>query len=66
MELKSSEEKAQILRDDFNIELSRDMKEELEKMRGLMQPLLDIAAEQAAMESEKNQSLKIFATWWKI
>ena len=62
MELKTSEEKEKILRDDFNIELSSDMKEELEKMGGLMQPLLDIAAEKAATEayaeSEKNISLK--------
>ena len=46
MELKSSEEKAKILHNDFNIELSTDMREELEKMGGLMQPLLDIAVEQ--------------------
>lgn len=50
MELKSSEEKAKILHDDFDIELSSDMKEELEKMGGLMQPLLEIAAEKAAAE----------------
>lgn len=46
MELKSLEEKAKILHNDFNIELSTDMREELEKMGGLMQPLLDIAVEQ--------------------
>lgn len=50
MELKSSEEKEKILHDDFSIELSSDMKEELEKMGGLMQPLLEIAAEKAAAE----------------
>ena len=52
MDLKSSEEKAKILHDDYQIELSRDMKEELKKMGGLMQPLLDIAAEQAAAETK--------------
>ena len=52
MDLKSSGEKAKILHDDYQIELSRDMKEELKKMGGLMQPLLDIAAEQAATETK--------------
>ena len=62
MELKTSEEKEKILHNDFNIELSTDMREELEKMGGLMQPLLDIAAEQAAekaaAESKKETLLK--------
>lgn len=58
MELKSSEEKAKILCDVYDIELSRDMKEELEKMSGLMEPLLEIAAEKAAAETEKNTLLK--------
>ncbi|MBR6013327.1 MAG: hypothetical protein IK062_06050 [Selenomonadaceae bacterium] len=51
MDLKSSEEKSKILHDDYQIELSRDMKEELEKMGGLMEPLLNIAKKQAAKQA---------------
>ena len=51
MDLKSSEEKAKILHDDYHIEFSRDMKEELEKMGGLMEPLLNIAKKQAAKQA---------------
>ena len=62
MDLKSSEEKAKILHDDYKIELSSDMKEELEKMGGLMEPLLNIAkkqaAKQAAAETERKSKLE--------
>ena len=39
MELKTSEEKEKILREEYDLEISEDMKEELEKMGGLMEPL---------------------------
>ena len=66
MDLKSSEEKAKILSNDYKIEISRDVKEELEKMGGLMEPLLNIAkkqaakqaAEQAAAETKKETLLE--------
>lgn len=61
MELKSSEEKAKILHDNYNIELSRDMKEELEKMGGLMQPLLDIAIEQTTERVTEQVTAKVTA-----
>ena len=61
MDLKSSEEKAKILHDDFNVELSTDMKEELKKMGGLMQPLLDIVAEQAAEKAAAEATAKATA-----
>ncbi len=48
MELKTSEEKEKILRDEYNIEITQDMGEELSEMGGLMEPLLEIATEQAA------------------
>lgn len=48
MELKTSEEKEKILKEEYNIKISRNMKEELKKMGGLMEPLLNIAAKQAA------------------
>ena len=51
MELKTSEEKEKILREDYEIEITRDMKEELSKMGGLMEPLLNIAAKQAAKKA---------------
>ena len=51
MDLKSSEEKAKILRETFQIEISHDVKEELEKMGGLMETLLNIAKKQAAKQA---------------
>lgn len=62
MDLKSSDEKESILHDEYNIELTRDMKKELTKMGGLMEPLLEIAAERAAeksaAEAEKKSRLE--------
>lgn len=66
MDLKSSEEKTKVLRNNYQIDLSQDMKEELEKMGGLMEPLLNIAkkqaakqaAEQTAVETEKKSKLE--------
>ena len=58
MDLKSSEEKAKILRENFQIEISQDMKEELKKMGGLMEPLLNIAAKQAAAETKRETLLE--------
>ena len=57
MELKTSEEKEKILREEYKIEITREMKEELKKMGGLMEPLLNIAARQAAAESEKKSNI---------
>lgn len=57
MELKTSEEKEKILREEYKIEITREMKEELKKMGGLMEPLLNIAAKQAAAESEKKSNI---------
>ena len=51
MELKTSEEKEKILKEEYNIKISRNMKEELKKMGGLMEPLLNIAAKQAAAKA---------------
>ena len=41
-----------ILRENFQIEISQDVKEELKKMGGLMEPLLNIAKKQAAKQAE--------------
>lgn len=51
MELKTSEEKEKILREEYKIEVTRNMKEELSRMSGLMEPLLNIAAKQAAAQA---------------
>ena len=48
MDLKLSDEKEKILLDEYDITLTRDMRKELTDMGGLMEPLLKIAAEQAA------------------
>ena len=48
MDLKLSDEKEKILLDDYDITLTRDMRKELTKMSGLMEPLLKVAAEQVA------------------
>lgn len=48
MDLKLSDEKEKILRDEYDIKLTRDMRKELSEMGGLMEPLLKVAAEQAA------------------
>jgi hypothetical protein len=53
MELKTSEEKEKILSEEYKIEITRDMKEELSKMGGLMEPLLNIAAKQATEKAKK-------------
>ena len=61
MELKTSEEKEKILREEYDLEISEDMKEELEKMGGLMEPLLEIAAERAAKEAAEKATAKATA-----
>ena len=48
MDLKLSDEKEKILLDEYDITLTRDMRKELTDMGGLMEPLLKVAAEQAA------------------
>jgi len=40
-----------ILREEYEIELTRDMREEIVEMGGLMEPLLEIAAEKAAKKA---------------
>ena len=61
MDLKLSNEKEKILHDEYDITLTRDMRKELTQMGGLMEPLLKIAAEQAAektaAETEKKTLL---------
>jgi hypothetical protein len=45
MDVKSSAEKESILHDEYHIDISRDMREELKKMGGLMEPAIEVAVE---------------------
>ena len=58
MDLKSSEEKEIILHDQYNIDLTHDMRKELTTMSGLMEPLLKVATVKAAEETEKKSKLE--------
>lgn len=58
VDIKSSDEKEIILRDEYDIELTRDMKEELKKMGGLMEPAVKFAAERAAKQAAKEAAEK--------
>ena len=53
MDLKSSAEKEAILKDNYNLKITRDMKGELMRMGGLMEPLLEMAKEKMAIELKK-------------
>ena len=57
MDLRLSDEKEKILHEEYDITLTRDMRKELNKMGGLMEPLLKVAAEQATAETEKRTLL---------
>ena len=58
MDLKLADEKEKILHEEYDITLTRDMKKELNKMGGLMEPLLKVAAEKASAETEKKSKLE--------
>ena len=53
MDLKSSAEKESILHDEYHIDITRDMKEELRKMGGLMDPAVEIAAEKKICRNQE-------------
>ena len=57
MDLRLSNEKEKVLHDEYDITLTRDMRKELTQMGGLMEPLLKVAAleaaEKTAAETEK-------------
>jgi hypothetical protein len=58
MDLKLADEKEKILHEEYDITLTRDMKKELKKMGGLMEPLLKVAVEKASAETEKKSKLE--------
>ena len=51
MKILPPDEKKKILKDDYNIKISRDMRRELENMGGLMQPAVDLAIKEAVGEA---------------
>ena len=58
MDLKSSAEKETILHDEYHIDITRDMREELRKMGGLMEPAVEVAVEVAVDEAKKETLLE--------
>ena len=60
--IRLSDEKEKVLHDEYDITLTRDMRKELTQMGGLMEPLLKVAAtqaaEKAATETEKKSKLE--------
>jgi hypothetical protein len=58
MDLRLSDEKEKILHEKYDITLTRDMRKELNKMGGLMEPLLKVAAEKASAETEKKSKIE--------
>ena len=58
MDLKSSDEKETILHDEYDINLTHDMKEELKKMGGLMEPAIEVAVERNSAETKKQTVLE--------
>ena len=53
IDLQSSIEKEKKLKKDFGVSISRDMRKELDKMGGLMQPAVDLAVEKIVGEKIK-------------
>ena len=53
MDLKTSDEKETILHDEYQIDITHDMKEELRKMGGLMEPALEAAEKRIAKRITK-------------
>ena len=61
LDLLKTEQKETILLDEYGIKLTRDMREEIDKMGGLMQPAIDMAVRkavsQAVAEKEEKERL---------
>ena len=58
MDVKSSAEKETILHDEYHITLTRDMRKELTDMGGLMEPLLKVAALEAAEKAATKATIE--------
>ena len=51
LDLLKTEQKEEILLDDYGIKLTRDMREEIDRMGGLMQPAIDMAVRKAVSQA---------------
>lgn len=63
MDVKSSAEKESILHDEYHIDISRDMREELKKMGGLMEPAVEVAVDEAKKETLLENIRKAMKNW---
>ena len=63
MDLKSSAEKENILHDEYHIDISRDMREELKKMGGLMEPAVEVAVDEAKKETLLENIRNAMESW---
>ena len=63
MDLKPSDEKESILHDEYHIDISRDMREELRKMGGLMEPAVEVAVDEAKKETLLENIRKAMKNW---
>ena len=61
VDFKSSDEKETILRDEYNIEITRDMKKELKKMGDLMEPAIELVIERMTDSIAKKAEAKALA-----
>ena len=67
MEMKSSEEKESILQNDYGLKMSRDTRKELASMGGFMEPLLEIASENASHGTRLDDIRNLIeATNWSV
>ena len=63
MDLKSSAEKETILHDEYHIDITRDMREELRKMGGLMEPAVEVAVDEAKKETLLENIRNAMESW---
>ena len=63
MDLKPSDEKESILHDEYHIDISRDMREELKKMGGLMEPAIEVAVDEAKKETLLENIRNAMESW---
>ena len=63
MDVKSSAEKETILHDEYHIDITRDMREELRKMGGLMEPAVEVAVDEAKKETLLENIRKAMKNW---
>lgn len=66
MDLKTSNEKEKILKEDYDLEITRDMGEEVSKMGGLMEPYLKLQLKRQQLRVKKKLYWTVFVVPSKI